>query len=281
MTQGFGRALASVALVLLGGCAANDNGAAMISQQAEAQVELAKLRDKTARAEYSDQAVYLGLIRKIQQEGLYFASLAHIEVYQQRFGSGPEILAMRADALRETGQDAAAADVYGQLAATSQGAQAAHAHHGLGLLAGRRDDFPHAILELRQASALDPVNPQIASDLGYALMRAGVLQEARVPIMQALQLDARNPRVISNAAVWLMADGKRAQATAMMQKAALPEATRSAIRREADRVARAAVTRDRAGAKPAARTPAMASQPTAIASVQKPLTVAVQEGTTP
>jgi Flp pilus assembly protein TadD len=107
------------------------------------------------------------------------------------------------------------------------------------------------------------------------------LQEARVPIMQALQLDARNPRVISNAAVWLMADGKRAQATAMMQKAALPEATRSAIRREADRVARAAVTRDRAGAKPAARTPAMASQPTAIASVQKPLTVAVQEGTTP
>ncbi|WP_354685269.1 tetratricopeptide repeat protein [Cupriavidus necator] len=269
---------ACLLLSALAGCAAGNNGAAVMQQQAEAQVELARLRDKTARAEYSEQAVYLGLIRKMQQDGLYFASLAHIEVYVKRYGAGPEIQVMRADALRETGQDKAAVAAYQQLAATSQGVQAAHAHHGLGLLAGRQEDFTAAITELRAALALDPVNPRIASDLGYALMRTGELQEARVPVMQALELDARNPRMISNAVVWLMADGKRAQANAMMHKAALPEATRSAIRKEADRIARAAATRDRVTGRAAAKP----TTPTAaVAALARPLTVIAREGATP
>jgi Flp pilus assembly protein TadD len=273
------KSAACVLLAALAGCAANNNGAAAMHEQAEAQVELARLRDKTARAEYSEPAVYLGLIRKMQQDGLYFASLAHIEVCVQRFGAGPEVQAMRADALRETGQDQAAAEAYQQLAATAKGAQAAHAHHGLGLLAGRQDDFARAVAELREAAALDPVNARIVSDLGYALMRAGALQDARVPVMQALELDARNPRMISNAVVWLMADGKRAQANAMMQKAALPEATRSAIRKEAERIARAAAARDRAtrqGQPKPTTAPA-----TAVALVAKPIAIAAPAGATP
>ncbi|WP_306855351.1 tetratricopeptide repeat protein [Cupriavidus necator] len=271
---------ACLLLAALCGCAAGNNGASAMHEQAEAQVELAKLRDKTARAEYSEQAVYLGLIRKMQQDGLYFASLAHIEVYVQRFGAGPEIQVMRADALRETGQDQAATEAYQQLAATAKGAEAAHAHHGLGLLAGRQDDFARAVTALRAAAALDPVNARIASDLGYALMRAGALQDARVPVMQALELDARNPRVISNAVVWLMADGKRAQANAMMQKAALPEATRGAIRKEADRIARAAATRDRAAARQGQPKP-MTAPAAAVAVVAKPIAIAAQAGATP
>lgn len=269
---------ACLLLAALSGCAAGNNGASAMHEQAEAQVELAKLRDKTARAEYSEQAVYLGLIRKMQQDGLYFASLAHIEVYVQRFGAGPEIQVMRADALRETGQDQAATEAYQQLAATAKGAEAAHAHHGLGLLAGRQDDFARAVTELRAAATLDPVNARIASDLGYALMRAGALQDARVPVMQALELDARNPRVISNAVVWLMADGKRAQANAMMQKAALPEPTRSAIRKEADRIARAAAARERAAARQGQKP---ISAPAAVAVVAKPIAIAAQAGATP
>ncbi len=274
------KSAACLLLAALSGCAANNNGAAAMHEQAEAQVELARLRDQTARAEYSEQAVYLGLIHKMQQDGLYFASLAHIEVYVQRFGAGPEIQVLRADALRETGQDKAATEAYQKLAASAKGADAAHAHHGLGLLAGRQDDFARAVMELREAAALDPVNARIASDLGYALMRAGALQDARVPVMQALELDARNPRVISNAVVWLMADGKRAQANAMMQKAALPEATRSAIRKEADRIARATATRDRAAARSGQPKP-MPAPATAVAAVAKPIAVAAQEGATP
>ena len=92
-----------------------------------------------------------------------------------------------------------------------------------------------------------------------------ILQDARVPVMQALELDARNPRVISNAAVWLMADGKRAQANAMMQKAAMPEATRSAVRKEADRVVRAAAARERAPAVRAIPKPSTSGTPATVA----------------
>ncbi|WP_423198419.1 MULTISPECIES: tetratricopeptide repeat protein [unclassified Cupriavidus] len=221
-----------------------------MAEQAEAQIELARLRDKEARAEYNDQAVYLGLIGRMQQEGLYYASLAHIDAYQKRYGANAEIRLMRADALRETGQDEAATLAYRELVSTDR---AARAYHGLGLIAGRQDDFAHAVMALRQAAALDPINAQIANDLGYALMRGGALQEARVPVMQALQLDGSNPRIVSNAAVWMLADGKRTQANAMMQQANLPEATRTAIRKEADRVTRAAA--GRAGTRPAASKP--------------------------
>ncbi|XYI34331.1 Flp pilus assembly protein TadD [Cupriavidus oxalaticus] len=291
MTRAAGSALGRISRIMaavagaavLAGCATRDIGAAMIQQQAEAQVELAKMRDKTARAEYNEQAIYLGLIRKMQQDGLYFASLAHLDVYVQRFGTDDEIRVMRADALRETEQDKAATEAYQQLAATSRGVQAAHAHHGLGLLAGRQEDFAQAVTELRAAAALDPVNPRIASDLGYALMRTGALQDARVPVMQALELDARNPRVISNAAVWLMADGKRAQANAMMQRAAMPEATRSAVRKEADRVVRAAAARERAAVRPApaVRTVPKSSTPATVAVAARSPAVDAPESASP
>jgi len=230
------------AVALLAGCASTPNTAEMMAKQADAQIELAKLRDKEARAEYSDQTVYLGLINRMQQEGMYFASLAHIDAFQQRFGSNPSLLAMRADALRETGQDDAALQAYRELLGTDR---AARAHHGIGLVFGRQSDFMRAAGELHQAVSMDPINPQFSSDLGYALMRGGALQEARVPVMQALELDANNPRVISNAVVWLWASGKRMEANAMMQRAAMQEPTRTAIRKEADRVARAAQAHDR------------------------------------
>lgn len=245
---------ACVLAVLLAGCGTANT----LTQQAEAQIELAKMQTRDARAEYNDQSMYLGLIGKMQQEGLYFASLAHIDAYQQRFGAGPEILLMRADALRETGQDEAAIQAYRQLAASGKPDKAARAYHGLGLIAGRQGDFVRAALELRQAATLDPINPQIANDLGYARMRAGALQDARVPLMQALQLDAGNLKVVSNAAVWLIADGKRSQANALMQRAALPEATRVAIRKEAERVSRAAAGRERGASKGNGQRPAAA-----------------------
>lgn len=230
-------------LALLGGCANVPNNADAMARQADAQIELAKLQEKEARAEYNDQNVYLGLIGKMQSEGMYYASLAHIDAFQQRFGSNTALQALRADALRETGQDELALQAYRELLGTDR---AARARHGMGLVLGRQGDFAQAASELRQATVLDPVNAQVANDLGYALMRGGALQEARVPVMQALELDANNPRVISNAVVWMLASGKRNEANAMMQRAAMPEPTRAAIRKEADRVTKAAQMRDKA-----------------------------------
>lgn len=240
-------ALASaLALAVLSGC--GTSLATRMSDQADAQVELSKLRDKQDRAIYDDKSVYLGLIGKMQEEGLYFASLAHIDVYEKRFGASPAMTLMRADALRETNQDAAAEQAYRSLAGTSVQARA---YHGLGLIAGRRNDFAAAATAFQLATGADPTNAQVANDLGYALMRTGALAEARVPVMQALQLDGRNPRVVSNAAVWLAADGKREQAASLMQRAGLPEATRKTVLQEAERVRRASTQRERVAAEQA------------------------------
>ncbi|WP_249359389.1 tetratricopeptide repeat protein [Cupriavidus sp. 2SB] len=229
--------------LVLGGCATPPGSADALARQTEAQIELARLQEKEARAEYNDQGVYLGLIGRMQQEGMYYASLAHVDAFQKKFGSNTALQVLRADALRETGQDDAALQAYRDLLNTDR---AARARHGMGLVLGRQGDFMRAAVELRQAAAIDPVNAQVANDLGYALMRGGALQEARVPVMQALELDANNPRAISNAVVWMLATGKRSEANAMMQRAAMPEPTRAAVRKEADRVAKAAQQREKA-----------------------------------
>ena len=251
----------ATATALLAGCASTPNSAEAMARQTEAQIELAKRQEKEARAEFNDQNVYLGLIGKMQQEGMYYASLAHIDAFQQRFGSNTALQVLRADALRETEQDDAALQAYRALLDTDR---AARARHGIGLVMGRQGDFMRAAVELRQAAVLEPVNAQVANDLGYALMRGGALQEARVPVLQALELDANNPRVISNAVVWMLASGKRSEANAMMQRAAMPEPTRAAVRKEAERVARAAQVRDKAAPRGNPNPTAAATQAVAL-----------------
>ena len=95
-------------------------------------------------------------------------SLAHIAAYQQRFGADADLLALRAAALRETGQEAEAAQAYRDL--NRQG-KAVDSHYGLGMIATRQGDFALAAGELRQALALEPLNPD--------RQRAGLCADAR------------------------------------------------------------------------------------------------------
>lgn len=250
---------------LAAGCATSDP-AALMSKQADAQIALSRLQDKQAQEQYDDRAVYRGLIERMQQQGLYYASLAHLDAYQQRFGDSADVAMLRADALRETEQDEAAAIAYRNLLGSSH---AARAYHGLGLLAGRSGDFGEAVTQLEASLSRDPTNALVASDLGYALMRAGQLQQARVPVMQALQLDGANPRIVSNAVVWMLATRQREQATALMERASMSASTRKAIAQEADRIAREAARQERA----AARTNGTRPKPQRIA-----LTTAAQPG---
>ncbi|KAG0926630.1 hypothetical protein G6F60_015025 [Rhizopus arrhizus] len=73
----------------------------------------------------------------MQQQGAWYASLAHVDAFRQRYGDRPALRLLQADALRETGQADAAIALYREL---STGPQAAAAAHGLGLIAAHRDD---------------------------------------------------------------------------------------------------------------------------------------------
>lgn len=113
-----GSACALATLSLLAGC--GSMAGSDMSRRAEADIEIARLRQTEEKAEISSPATYVSLIRKMQEQGLYYASLAHIDAYEQRYGRAPEVLLMRADALRETDQSAAAEAGYrAVIAATS------------------------------------------------------------------------------------------------------------------------------------------------------------------
>jgi Flp pilus assembly protein TadD len=181
--------------------------------------------------------MYLALIDRMQKQGLYYASLAHIDAYEKQYGVTPDSTLLRADALRETGQSAASAKAYHALLSTSL---AARGHRGLGLLAGAAGDFRTAVRELAQAVALAPTDAATLSDLGYARLREGDVADARVPLMQAAELDSHSARIKSNVALLLLAQGHAKEARAWMDDQQCPPAARAAIHDDAVKIAAAA-----------------------------------------
>jgi len=193
--------------------------------------------------------VYLQLIRKMQQQGAYYASLAHIDAYRMRYGDPPELRRLQADALRETGQGDAAMSIYRGLL---HGGQAAAAWHGMGLIAAAAHQYAQADHDLQQAVRLDPINASYLSDLGYARLSAGQVDAAREPLAKAAQLAPGDVKAVSNLALWAMLAGHDAQAQAIMQQAKLPQTTRDAVQRLAAQLRTTAPT---AGAAPSPDAP--------------------------
>lgn len=226
-------AVALAAFALLGACASKDLAGYGVGPQAE--------RSAMAQQANRDPApdtpgMYLGLIDQMQSQGLYFASLAHIDAYEKQYGMSPDTILLRADALRMTDQPAAAASAYEQLLTTPL---AARGYRGLGLIAGAAGDFARAAQALQQAVQLAPTDAVTLSDLGYARLRDGDVSGARVPLMKAAELDQKNPKIVSNVALYLLAHGDKAQALAVMDQQTLAPDVRVAIQSDAAKVAAA------------------------------------------
>lgn len=220
------------ALALLGACSSIQSGYG-VGPQAERQAMMQQADKQPAP---DTPGMYLGLIDQMQAQGLYFASLAHIDAYERQYGVSPDTIVLRADALRMTDQAAASAANYRQLLQTPL---AARGHRGLGLIAGESGDFKLAVQELQIATQLVPTDAATLSDLGYAELRAGNVGGARVPLMKAAQLDQNNRRIISNVVLYLFADGHADQAQALMTQQKMTPEVRSAIRADAVKVAAA------------------------------------------
>ena len=208
-----------------------------------------------------DRGMYLGLLKQMQQQGAYYASLAHIDAFRQRFGDSPELRILQANALRDTGDDAAAGAIYRGLIKSPQ---AASAWHGLGLIAAGARDHEGARLALDNAVRADPLNVAYLSDLGYALLQAGQVEQARAPLAKAAELGPDNIRAISNLALWALLSGQAGAAENMIQRANLPQSARSEIHRLAQTL--------RQPVAAASTSPTSASSATALAVQQPPNT---------
>lgn len=212
-------------------------------------------------APHDDKDVYLQLIRKMQQQGAYYASLAHIDAYRLRYGDSPELRQLQADALRETGQGDAAVPIYRSLL---HGDQAAAAWHGLGLIAAAANQQTEAEQDLARAVQLEPINAAWLSDLGYARLRAGQVAAAREPLSMAAQLAPDDIKAVSNLALWAILDNQPQTADGLMQRAQLPQATRDAVYKLAAQL-RTSIADNAATAAAAAATTATAIATTTAA----------------
>ncbi|MDE1184645.1 tetratricopeptide repeat protein [Paraburkholderia sp.] len=229
------------ALALTGACASKLDGYG-VGAQAERQAMIQQAGRDPAP---DTPGVYLGLIDRMQSQGLYFASLAHIDQYEKQYGASPDTILLRADALRLTDQPQASAQAYAQLLSTPL---AARGYRGLGLLAGASGDFAKAAQQLGEAAQRAPTDASVLSDLGYAQLRNGDVAAARVPLMKAAELDQQSPKIVSNVALYLLASGDAAQAQALIEQQKLAPDVRAAIRSDAAQIATLQRSRQRASA---------------------------------
>ncbi|HHL4078836.1 MULTISPECIES: tetratricopeptide repeat protein [unclassified Burkholderia] len=230
--------------LLLSACATKESGYGVGAQTERAALMQAADQKQSVP---DTPGMYLGLIQRMQAQGLYYASLAHIDAYDKTYGVMPESILLRADALRMTDQPAASAAVYAQLLKTPL---AARGYRGLGLLAGAAGDFDRAVQALTQASELAPTDPSLLSDLAYAKLRSGDVVGARVPLMKAAELDQRNPKIVSNLALYLFAAGRAQDAQRLMNQQHLSPEIRKDISGDAAKIAAAARAQQRAIATP-------------------------------
>jgi Flp pilus assembly protein TadD len=218
-------ACAVTALALAGCGTLKDQYAASADAQQRAAAEAAA--DTKAGAAIDTKTTYLNLVDQMQKEGLWFASLAHIDALEQRWGVSPESTRVRADALRQTGQATLSEEAYKRLMGTPLESAG---YRGLGLLAGARGSYPEAVQFLKQAQRQTPTDALLLSDLGYANLRAGQIAEARLPLMQALQLGPNNTQAQANLALYLEVTGQSEQAAKLMETNRMSAASRAAVR---------------------------------------------------
>lgn len=219
-------AAAVAAALAITGCAGmkDQYGATADAQQRMAAEAAAETK---AGAAIDTKATYLRLVEQMQKESLWFASLAHIDALEQRWGVSPESTRLRADALRQTGQAALSEEAYKRLMGTPLESAG---YRGLGLLAGARGNFAESVRLLKQAQRQNPTDALLLSDLGYASLRAGMADEARLPLMQALQLRPDSTQAQANLALYFIVTRQNEQAARLMDANNMPVAARAAVR---------------------------------------------------
>lgn len=220
-----------IVMLMLSGCGgmmgSSDSAYRFMREQQEKQAYLDKQEIKHwENRKPADLDMAVQMLVETQRQGRYFASLAYADAIQQQYGSSPQVLALRAEALRKTGQLDEATTLFESLTATPEAAQA---WHGLGLIAGERSEYAQAAQYLHRAAVLLPTDADLQNDLGYAQLRQGQMGQARVSLGKAIELDAANPRILSNMALFLWASGREQDAEALMQQAGIGPQARAQI----------------------------------------------------
>lgn len=219
---------------LLVACSTTDSAYELVRQQQEQEAFLqSKEIEHWEKRKPTDKQMAVRMLQETQKQGRYFASLAYAEAMEKEYGADPEVMVLRAEAQRQTGQLEQAAQTFKALLNTPVAGQA---YQGLGLIAGSQQHFDQAAHFLKQAAQQDPTNAIVQSDLAYAYLRSGRPQEARLALGKAAELAPDNPKILSNMALYLLVSQETQRAGFVMQQAGMDAATQQAIVQMAEQI---------------------------------------------
>lgn len=160
----------------------------------------------------SDSELHNELIRGMIAQDQFYAAVAHIQAQRVSSGDSTELRWLEGDARRRLGELNQAERLFNTLGGT---AYAAHAQHGLGLIAASRRQDELALRHLASAVALHPTAAEYRNDLGYAYLRAGQFDAALLQLATAAELTPDDPRIRNNLILLLLASGDTQRARAM------------------------------------------------------------------
>ncbi len=175
------------------------------------------------------------LVRGMLSQGKYHAALAHIEELERAGDANPrELRWLRAMSLYKLGQIEESRRAYQGLLKTDYAGQA---HHGLGLIVARQD-LRQAVRHFNQAVKLRPTDAEIRNDLGYTLLLAGRLTEARHHLATATELAPGESKAHSNLVLSFQLEGRESEAQSLARTLGLGEDQQRQLELEAQLIRR-------------------------------------------
>lgn len=163
-------------------------------------------KDADCRAMPAEEGTKLGIIRQMLGSGKPHAAIAYLDAARI---SAPQADLVRADALRQTGREVEAAQLYRKLLGSCV---MGYAYQGLGLVASKSSKIKESVTQLRAASAALPVDPAIRNDYGYALMLAADYKAALHEFLTAIELAPGNRQAAYNLILLLSRSGEQEKA---------------------------------------------------------------------
>lgn len=161
-------------------------------------------------------------IEQLLREGKPYAALAQLDALATQGTRLPQLDLARADALRRIDRLPQAEALYrGQLTGCMKG----RALHGLGLLQAQRGEHADSLASLEQARNLLPTDARVRNDLGYALLLAQRLDDARFEFLTVLELVPADARAARNLVLLTLREGRTDKARELATSLGLDAAT--------------------------------------------------------
>lgn len=150
-----------------------------------------------------EKSLHLKLVQTMIDQDNAYAALAHLDAYDQKWGTDRTSKQLRADSLRKTSQLDQAELVYKSLLGGGQEAvKSGPVWYGLGKVSIERGDLRSAAIRLEKAVQMDPLHIKAYSDLGLVYLLEGQKEPSYNTLMKANQLASGDSNVMANLALW-------------------------------------------------------------------------------